>query len=328
MIRSLFAAVLGLGALTATVLSCRLFGAGEVPAALAPVLGPDSATAALWLHGTSAVLAALAALTATRAAGLSSGITLFVLYALIAGSLPVIGLLCVAAIALMLGRPPRSSRLAEDRFAIGLPRLMSAEEQPPPILEPYATLIPKMEPAHLGPLLLGLRHVGGAPDFPELPILRRFQSDPNPELQFFAQGQLASAQDELETALERAQSAGRCLTVAELHLLLARRCPPGDVHTRRIHAQAALKTLEAGPSSPETNALRVQAALLLNDPAEARRWLSDSTDGPSARAAGETLLLEGRFSALRSHLSSLRQSPDSVLSEVASFWHSPAPSRP
>ncbi len=326
MLRLGFAVILALAALVAEGLSCMVYSSGAVPGWLGQLSG-DAGSPALMLHGICAVFAALAALTLTRASSLTAGVTLFIFYSMIAGTLPVFGLVCLAVLAAMLSRPPASARLAEDRYLIGLPRLAAAAETAEIVTEPYATLIPRLDPGQVGRLLLGLRHMGGAPDFPELPLLRRFQSDPNPQLQFFAQGQLSSAQDELESALERAQAAENFLSVAEVHLLLARRCPPGDTHTRRLHAQASREALARCAPSALADDLTLQTALLLDDAAETKRLLKMAPDDSStARARAEMLLATGQFSALRSHLASWRQSADPVLTEVASFWHSPAPS--
>lgn len=289
----------------------------------------------IWIiHGTVVWLAAGVAAAALPEATKLTRVTLFVFCLILAGVIPVAGVLITGALALILREPSTGGLRPEERFVFGNPEALAARpgsHSRPPLLVPFANTFRDMEEDTLCQAILGLRNLGPVPAI--APFLRRFQQDPRTAVQFTAQALISGAVEELEeTALtlrqrlkENASDPESRLALASVLARLAEWTPPGDataslyrrdaaallqeiaaesnVHHRTLPLLAQLQLAEAdGPSSMET--LTQWAAV------------AHPADPALHRALMEALFHQGRWDDLAAAAHQLPPSCD----ESNRFW--------
>jgi hypothetical protein len=337
-------------ALGAAGVALSVFQTGRVPAQLNALVPPGftSEQVALACHVVSALIAACAAMIAVPGRG--GRFTLALLFSLMALTLPGVGLLTVAVMLVIFALRPVADVHPEDRWTVGVPRMVMGENARTPLqLEPLAGTLRRVSLTEQGPIILGLKNAVAEG---RLPLLRRFQNDDDAQLQFFAQGVLGSAEEELETALRRyegrldqaksltgaAQSAAisdAATSAGEICLELARMAPPADVAGAQVQARAALTfsetAAEAHPQNQTAYWIATEALLLLKEPAKARQALAAGTKlGASAISKAPQGLLphmvshaEDRWDELATRMAAQpleALAADSSLSEVAGYW--------
>jgi hypothetical protein len=263
-------------------------------------------------HAIDAFLAALLGAAALTQATKLTRLTLFLFFLVLTLSLPVLGILLTAALALVLRRPATGGVRPEERFVFGNPEAAAARPASP---RPFVTLTPlaegfrSMDEDTLCQAILGLKHLG--PPRALAPFLQRFQQDPRTSVQFTAQAVLSSATETLEETIRTLRQRLTAdptdletrLALADTLEQLTAWTPPGDATTaiRRREATALVTDLlTARPD--ESRALRLLARLQL---AAAHGSAAEETahrlahPDPAGDSAAHQALLESLFHQAR-----------------------------
>lgn len=228
---------------------------------------------ALTFHAPPAFIAALLGAAALPHATKLTRCTLLVFFLILTLTIPVLGILITAALALILRRPATGGMRPEERFVFGNPEATAARRESrdsPPTLTPLAEGFRSMDEDTLCQAILGLKHLG--PPRALAPFLQRFQQDPRTAVQFTAQAVLSRATETLEETIRTLRqrlatdpddSESR-LSMADTLEQLTAWTPPGDATTaiRRREATALVtETLTTNPD--DARALHLLARLQL-----------------------------------------------------------------
>jgi hypothetical protein len=288
-----------------------------------------------WLiHGSVAWLAAGMASAALPEATRLTRVTLFVLCLILAGVIPVAGVLITGALALILREPSTGGLRAEERFVFGNPEALAARRgsrSRPPLMVPLADAFRDMDEDTLCQAILGLRNLGPVPAI--APFLRRFQQDPRTAVQFTAQALIAGAVEELEeTALtlrqrltENAADHESRLALASVLARLSEWTPPGDATAGLYRRDAAALLQEIPPDAnlqQRTLPLLAQLQLAASDGPSSMETLNHwaavahPSDPALHRALLEALFHQGRWDDLAAAAHQLPPSCD----ESQRFW--------
>ena len=319
---------------------------------------------AMGIHVTVASLAAiLAAITLPEANALTR-LTLGFFFLILTLTMPILGILLAAALAIILSLPTTGGLRPEERFVFGNPDATAARPEPhpaPPCLTPLAEGFRSMDESTLCQALLGLKHL--APPAAVTPFLQRFQADPRTAVQFTAQAVLSRATESLEETIStlrqrlavpstdaapehRFRSASR-LTPAATDLLetrlaladtlaqLAAWTPPNDATTtiRRSEATALVtEILATHPNHPRALRLlaRLQLAATHGLAAQATATALAALDPQNKDTTAQQTLLESLFHQARwdDLTAATRQSPPPPdHAESHAFWTADAASQ-
>ena len=223
------------------------------------------------LHTVAALFAAGQGAAALVQATKLTRFTLFLFFLVLTFTMPVLGILITAALALILRRPATGGVRPEERFVFGNPIATAARREAPaapPTLTPLAEGFRSMDDDTLCQAILGLKHLG--PPRALAPFLQRFQQDPRTSVQFTAQAVLSTATETLEEtirtlrlrmALGSADLENR-LALADTLEQLAAWTPPGDATTAIRRREATALVTEILVTHPdETRALHLLARL-------------------------------------------------------------------
>ncbi len=291
-------------------------------------------------HLSASILAALFGAAALPQATKSTRFTLFLFLLVLTLTLPVLGILLTAALALILRRPSTGGLRPEERFVFGNPEATAARREPhpaPPALTPLAEGFRSMDEDTLCQAILGLKHLG--PPRALAPFLQRFQQDPRTSVQFTAQAVISRATETLEEAIrtlrqrltENPADPESRLALADTLEQLTAWTPPGDATTaiRRREATALVtEVLTANPDDARALSLlaRLQLAAAAGTAAEQtahRMAHSDPANTAAHQALLESLFHQARWDDLAAAARLAPPSPGQA--EPHAFWTS-APS--
>lgn len=264
------------------------------------------------LHATVALLAALLGAAALPLATKPTRFTLFCFFLVLTLSLPALGILITAALALILRRPATGGVRPGERFVFGNPVATAARREPrdpSPALTPLAEGFRSMDEDTLCQAILGLKHLG--PPRALAPFLQRFQQDPRTAVQFTAQAVLSRATETLEESIRTLRQrlasdpndAENRLALADTLDQLAAWTPPGDATTAIRRREATALVTEILTAKPdESRALRLLARLQLAaaaGPAAGETAHHLARLDPAADTAAHQALLESLFHQAR-----------------------------
>jgi hypothetical protein len=250
-----------------------------------------------------------------------------VLYFIVGFILPIAGIVGVGLLGAVLRRGGKEAE-GEPLFKLGNPLLddlsRGADIPAQPHLEPLAESMRSLDTAQLRGAVLALR--GRAEKADAAALLKRFRSDSDSELQFYAGSALAGATDRSEATA--ALLAGRVKALPDDPLahgwiaegLLAAAEGSSD---RRLLAPAAIEHLQIArqgrPQSWRLAGMSARAHLIAGDPASAREVLGG--EPALTREWLEVLFHEKRWDELRAMADSGAEvRPE--LREALSFWSS------
>ncbi len=290
---------------------------------------------ALWTHVIVASVVALAGSLTLERISLASRLTLVILFFLVAGVLPLAGVLVVLALSWILSTPAAAGERPEDRFVFGNPMAVAARREsrePTPELNALTAAMRSFSTLELEKMIHGLRHLH--PSHLTLHFLRRFQTDPASNLQFASQGVITANLERLESQLKTITarltaapaSIASHLAAAEILLELAAWTPSGDA-TAQVYLDDALKhtgaVLQAEPRSRAALQLHALAYIALDETSAAQAVIAKISD-PGMQdfallATMEVELRAGQYTNLSSLAHQLQHIPEE-LNEVIGFW--------
>lgn len=281
------------------------------------------------LHLSIAAAAAVVGATWIRHARFSTRFTLALFFLIIATVLPAAGVLLVATIACIFASKPGDGLRPEDKYVFGNPPSVAArrESRSKEVeLRPLVEAMRSFSPNEIEGMIHGLRHLQPARSV--LFFLRRFQIDPQSNLQFAAQGVLTANYERLESQLktitarlvEKPACVESHLAAAEILLELAAWTPEGDA-TAAVYLEESLAHLaavrQADPNESRRLALEARAQLALDNPMP---FIRDGAASDSALLNLESAFLAGHFSALPRLASELASAPSGA-EETIGFWN-------
>ena len=262
--------------------------------------------------------------------------TLLVFFLLFSITLPVLGILITAALALILRRPATGGVRPEERFVFGNPEAVTARRElrdPLPTLTPLAEGFRSMDGDRLCQAILGLKHLGPARAL--APFLQRFQQDPRTSVQFTAQAVLGSATEALEETIRTLRQrlvlnpadAGTRFSLADTLDQLTAWTPPSDATTAVRRREATALVTEVLTANPDdARALRLLARLQLaavHGPAAHVTATHLSRLDPAGDSAVQQILLESLFHQARWDdlaAAACLTPPAPGLAELHHFW--------
>lgn len=285
---------------------------------------------ALVLHLIIAGCAAVVGATWIRRARFSSRLTLAVFFFIIAGVLPAAGVLIVATIAWIFASEAGDGLRPEDKYVFGNPSSIAArrESRSKDVeLRPLSEAMRSFSTKEIESMIHGLRHLH--PSRLALFFLRRFQIDPQSNLQFAAQGVITANYERLESQLktvtarlaDHPNSVESHLAAGEILLELAAWTPEGDA-TATVYLDDALLHLAAvrkiDPNEARGILLEAKTQLALDNPSKVFR---SNVTSDSARLLNlEAAFLAGNFSALPNIASQVEMVP-AEYDETVGFWN-------
>jgi hypothetical protein len=295
---------------------------------------PATANMALMTHLAVALAAAILGSFWLKQARFSTRATLVVLFVILAAILPVGGVIIVALVAYILATPAGDGLRPEDKFVFGNPQAVAARResrQKDVEIRPLAEAMRSFDVHGLESMIHGLRHL--QPPRLTRHFLRRFQIDPQSNLQFAAQGVITSNLERLESQLktvlariaEAPNDAASRLAAGEILLELADWTPIGDA-TAQVYRQDAMQHLQilasAQPENDQVWERMAKALVGLNDPASALVALSriSQREPSSLLLEMEAHFLSGQFEMLPDLAKELGAAQTPVAYEPLGFW--------
>ena len=263
---------------------------------------------ALAIHAATAFLSALLGCTALSHATALSRFTLLIFLLVLTFSIPVMGILIAAALALVLRRPASGGIRPEEHFVFGNPEVTAArrdDRDSQPILTPLAEGFRSMDEDTLCQAILGLKHLSPARDL--APFLQRFQQDPRTSVQFTAQAVLGTATETLEETIRTLRQRltihpsdlENRLALADTLDQLTAWTPPGDATTAIRRREATNLVSEILTNNPDdARALRLLARLQLaaaHGPAAGQTAARLAALDPNGDNDAQQALLESLF---------------------------------
>jgi hypothetical protein len=291
----------------------------------------------LWTHVIVASLVALVGSFSIERLSIPTRVTLVILFFILAGILPLAGVLVVLALSWVLSTPASTGERPEDRYVFGNPMAVAARREsrkPLPELSSLSEAMRSFSLLELEKMIHGLRYLH--PSRLTLHFLRRFQTDPASNLQFASQGVITANLERLESQLKTvtarlATATGPAaidshLAVAEILLELAAWTPAGDA-TAQVYLDDSLKhtdaVLQAQPESQRALHLQALAYIALDETIAAEQRIARLTD-PALQdlvliSKMEVELRASKYTHLPSLAKRLKSAPPEV-NEVIGFW--------
>jgi|GEM_PF-5979176 len=290
----------------------------------------------LGLHAALALPASLLGAASLTEATKLTRFTLGLFFLVLTLTIPVIGILITAALALILRQPSLGGLRPEERFVFGNPEDTAARREsrdPHPNLIPLAARFRDMDEDTLCRAILGLKHLG--PVSAIAPFLRRFQQDPRTSVQFSAQAVLTGATEALEETVRtlRARAAAdprdpeTALALASTLDQLAGWTPPGDTTAAlyRRDATALLLPLQNHPALQHRILPLLACQQLTTDPTAALQTTAAAATSDSSPAAHlahlQSLFQQARWEDLAAAATQLPLPPGHAESQA--FWTQP-----
>ena len=292
---------------------------------------------ALMLHCGAALAAAITGSFWLKKARPSSRVTLSILFFILAVVLPVGGVFIVAALAWILASPAGDGLRPEDSYVFGNPPAIAARHESRDKKVETRTLCEAMRTLNVDELesmIHGIRHL--QPRRLVLHFLRRFQIDPQSNLQFASQGVITASMEQLESQLrtitarltENPADVESHVAAAEVLLDLAAWTPDGDA-TAQVYREDALHHLsqvqQADPQNQRAWNLAAIAHLGLEEPRGAQAAISRLSDSdPTQLLRMQAEFLVGNFARLP-ELASRVESASFEYYDALGFWNGSMP---